>query len=186
MYFSARRQQPMMEFADLGWPPDGPTLDLDHREFAYAGKFVVGDTGKAVARSDGSVVAAAAFNADRTDGETLRCRYITVRRDRQGEGIGPRLLRFVVERARERGFENVLIAVNNPYAYVAAYRAGFTFTGEETGVAEAVLEAGGPRNPDRYRNGLLTVAARDLPDGVETFVERRLESAVPDVVETPV
>jgi GNAT superfamily N-acetyltransferase len=174
-----------MEFAALGWPPAGPTLELDHRRFAYAGKFVVGDTGKAVARSDGSVVAAAAFSADRTDADTLRCRYITVRRDRQGEGIGPRLLRFVVDRAHARGFETVLIAVNNPYAYVAAYRAGFAFTGGETGVAEVVLEADGPRDVERYRDGLLTVAARDLPDDAEAFVEERLESPVPAVVETP-
>jgi GNAT superfamily N-acetyltransferase len=172
-----------MEFAVLDWPPDGPTLDLDHRRFAYAGKFVIGNTGKAVARCDGSVVAAAAFSADRTDEDTLRIRYITVRRDHQGEGIGPRLLRFVVERGRGRGFEDVLIAVNNPYAYVAAYRAGFAFTGEETGVAETVLEAGGPRAIDCYRDGLLRVAARDLPDEVEAFVERRLDSSVPNVVE---
>jgi GNAT superfamily N-acetyltransferase len=175
----------MMEFAVLGWPPDGPTLDLDHRRFAYAGNFVVGDTGKAVARSDGSVVAAAAFSPDRTDEDTLRCRYITVRRDRQGDGIGPRLLGFVVKRAREHGYRSVLIAVNNPYAYVAAYRAGFAFTGEETGVAETVLEAGGPRDAERYRDGLLTVAARDLPADIEAFVERRLESGVPAVVESP-
>jgi len=174
-----------MEFAVVGWPSDEPTLDLDHRQFAYAGKFVVGDTGKAVASSDGTVVAAAAFSADRTDEATLRCRYITVRRDRQGEGIGPRLLRFVGDRAHERGYETVLIAVNNPYAYVAAYRAGFAFTGDETGVAETVLEAGGPRDAERYRDGLLTVAARDLPDYLEAYVERRLESSVPTVVEPP-
>jgi GNAT superfamily N-acetyltransferase len=174
-----------MEFAVLGWPPDGPTLDLDHREFAYAGKFVMADTGKAVARSAGTVVAAAAFSPDRTDPASLRCRYITVRQDKRGEGIGPRLLRFVLERAFERGFEDGIIAVNNPYAYIAAYRAGFTFAGEETGVAETVLEAGGPRDVELYRDGLLTVAARDLADEVEAFVERRLESPVPDVVEAP-
>jgi GNAT superfamily N-acetyltransferase len=174
-----------MEFAVLGWPSDGPTLDLDHQRFAYAGKFVVGDTGKAIARSGGSVVGAAAFSADRTDAHTLRIRYITIRRDRQGEGIGPRLLRFVHERARHRGFEAVLIAVNNPYAYVAAYRAGFAFTGEETGIAETVLEAGGPRDVERYRDGLLTVAARDLSSDAEAFVERRLESGVPPVVDPP-
>jgi GNAT superfamily N-acetyltransferase len=174
-----------MEYAVLGWPPDGPTLDLDHRRFAYAGKFVVEDTGKAVARSEGRVLAAAAFSADRTDEAALRCRYITVRRDRQGEGIGPRLLRLVVDRAHDRGYETVLIAVNNPYAYVAAYRGGFAFTGEETGVAETVLEADGPRDVEWYRDGLLTVAARDLPDEVEAFVERRLETPVPDVVEPP-
>ena len=39
-----------MEYVLLGWPPDGPTLRLDHRRFAYAGKFVMSTTGKAVVR----------------------------------------------------------------------------------------------------------------------------------------
>jgi GNAT superfamily N-acetyltransferase len=174
-----------MEYAVLGWPGDGSTLDLDHREFAYAGKFVIGETGKAVARSKGAVVAAAALSPDRTDDDTLRCRYITVRRDRQGEGIGPRLLRFTVDRATDRGFDTVAIAVNNPHAYVAAYRAGFGFTGAETGLAEVVLVAGARRDEGRYRAGLRTVADRDLPAELDAYVDRRLDEGVPAVVARP-
>ncbi|ERH03826.1 MAG: hypothetical protein J07HR59_00951, partial [Halorubrum sp. J07HR59] len=37
-----------MEFTVLGWPPEAPTLRLDFRTFAYAGKFVMSTTGKAV------------------------------------------------------------------------------------------------------------------------------------------
>ena len=47
-----------MEFALLGWPEDGHSLRLDYREFAYAGKFVMTSTGKAVV-GDAGVVAAA-------------------------------------------------------------------------------------------------------------------------------
>ncbi|WP_436925803.1 GNAT family N-acetyltransferase [Halosimplex amylolyticum] len=157
-----------MEYVLLGWPADGPTVTLDYREFSYAGKFVMSSTGKAVVRDpaerasgaegegnpdeptgppvteDGDaaadVVAAAAFNEDRTDSGTCWIRYITVRQDRRGEGIGPRLAAFVADRARDRGYDRARIAVNNPFAYQALYRAGFRFTGEETGVAELVLD----------------------------------------------
>ena len=47
-----------MEFEILGDEADGPTLELDYREFAYAGKFVMSSTGKSVARADGDVVGA--------------------------------------------------------------------------------------------------------------------------------
>ncbi len=90
-----------MEFALLGWPEDGHRLRLDHEHFAYAGKFVMTATGKAVVGDDG-VVAAAAFDADRTDPDTLCIRYVTVRDDRRGEGIGSDLLRFVREQAADR------------------------------------------------------------------------------------
>lgn len=175
-----------MEYAVLGWPPDAPTLSLDHERFAYAGKFVLPDTGKAVARADGTVLAAAAFSPDRTDETSLRIRYVTVRRDRRGEGVGPRLLRLVADRARSRGFAAVPIAVNNPYAYVAAYRAGFGYTGEATGMAEIVLAEGADRDPESYREGLSTFADRDLPERVHEFVADRLDGDVPAVVDPPV
>ncbi|MGQ4555660.1 GNAT family N-acetyltransferase [Halobellus sp. GM3] len=164
-----------MEFVCLGWPPDGPTLRLDYRRFAYAGKFVMSNTGKAVARGatapdvvagdatpptfddgpdgdvaesefDTDVVAALAFNEDRTDDATLWYRYVTVRSDAKGHSLGPRLATFVAERAAGRGYERLRIAVNNPFAYEAMYRAGFAWTGRETGLAELVLErpAAGP------------------------------------------
>jgi GNAT superfamily N-acetyltransferase len=176
----------------LGWPPDGPRLRLDHRRFAYAGKFVMSSTGKAVllerAGGDGdgtdalgdalldgadrerlghaaeasersleaAVLAAVAFSTDRTDPDTLWVRYVTVRADRRGEGLGPWLLAFVRDRADERGYDRVRIGVNNAFSYEAAYRAGFGWTGEETGLAELVCEWPAPdgRSGERYRAGL--------------------------------
>jgi GNAT superfamily N-acetyltransferase len=174
-----------MEYVILGWPPDAPTLRLDHRRFAYAGKFVMSTTGKAVVRgtewedeaggdetdgdetdgdetgdterrreSDGrptaapdgpacdtDIGAAVAFNADRTDDRRLRLRYITVRSDLKGQRIGPRLAAFVVARAERQGYTRVAIAVNNPFAYEAMYRAGFEWTGRESGIAENARRA---------------------------------------------
>jgi GNAT superfamily N-acetyltransferase len=161
-----------MEADLIGWPPDGPTLRLDHERFSYAGKFVMSNTGKAVVREGDDVVAAAAFNEDRTDETTLWIRYITTRADRRGEGVGPRLADFVAERARERGYERVRIAVNNPFAYEALYKAGFGFTGETTGIAELVLERPGDRSRDRYREGVAEFRGREiLSDAERSFVE---------------
>jgi GNAT superfamily N-acetyltransferase len=202
-------QPPDVDFECLGWPDDGPTLDLDHEHFAYAGKFVMSSTGKAVARDAGEVVAAVAFNADRTDEATCWLRYVTVRADRRGEGIGPRLLAFTRDAVLEGGFEACKIAVNNPYAYDACYRAGFAFTGEDTGIAELVLrwppaesdgaagashDAGADASADdvlasRYRAGLDRFAARIDPDGAEgvglsdaeaEFVEAARERGTPE------
>lgn len=177
----------------LGWSAAEPTLRLDHRQFAYAGNFRVGGTGKAVARESGTVLAAASFSPDRTDDGTLVVRYVTVRRDSQGEGLGPRLLRYVAERARERSFETVRIAVNNPVAYEACYRAGFAFTGEESGVAELVLVYAPDgdrvpeedRSPEAYRRGLSTFAGRDLPPDAASFVEGKLGGEPPPPVPDP-
>nr|WP_303648679.1 GNAT family N-acetyltransferase [Haloarchaeobius litoreus] len=188
----------------MGWPEDGPTLRLDYRRFSYAGKFVMSSTGKAVlletaadtesdtesvgaGGSDGDefddhVLAAVAFNEDRTDPDTLWLRYVTVRDDHRGVGLGPRLVRFTYERARERGYERVRIAVNNPYSYEALYRAGFGFTGEETGIAELVLERPGDRSPDRYRAGFDVFTGReDLSDDEREFVAEKRERDPPSV-----
>ena len=175
-----------MEVVVLGWPPDGPTLLLDYRRFSYAGKFVMSNTGKAVVRDPGetsdreyddAVLAAVAFNDDRTDPSTLWLRYVTVRDDWRGEGFGPRLCRAVVEAAADRGYERVRIAVNNPFAYEALYRAGFAFTGEETGLAELVLERPADRPADRdadaYRAGLDRFRARELSDAETDFLDGR-------------
>lgn len=173
-----------MEFALLGWPEDEHPLRLDYREFAYAGKFVMTSTGKAVVGDDG-VVAAAAFDEDRTDPETLCIRYITVRRDRQGEGLGPKLLRFVRERAVERGYDRLTIGANNPFSYEAAYRAGFCFTGSEAGIAELTLEWPGNRSAERYRNGLAVFRKRDLSEDEESFLDAKLDSEPPAVIDVP-
>jgi GNAT superfamily N-acetyltransferase len=176
----------VVTFAVLGWPADAPTLDLDHERFAYAGKFVVGGTGKAVARDD-DVVAAVSFDADRTAPDTLRLRYVTVRADRRGSGerLGPRLCRFVADRARDRGYDRVAIAVNNPFAFVALYRAGFGATGETTGLAERVLAYPDPtdRAPEPYRAGLAAFADRDLPDEARAFVAERRDGDPPAAVD---
>lgn len=162
-----------MELAVRNWPPDGEAMALDHEQFIYGGKFNTGRTAKAVARDDEEVVAAVAFNEDRTDADTLRFRYVSVRVDRRAEGVGPRLLAFAAERAREHGYERVQIAVNNPYAYKACYRAGFAFTGEETGMAELLMTCPpADRSPTRYRAGLDILGERDLPADQADFVAR--------------
>ncbi|AGB15396.1 putative acetyltransferase [Halovivax ruber XH-70] len=169
-----------MEAELLGWPADGPTLRLDYERFAYAGKFVMSSTGKAVAREDGELVGAVAFNADRTDETVCWLRYVTVRQDRKGEGIGPRLCRFVRDRALERGYEELRIAVNNPYAYEALHRAGFGFTGETTGIAELVLTFPSEDAVDeRYREGLERFRDRELTDAERSFVSECLERGQP-------
>ena len=178
-----------MEYELLGWPSDGPQLRLDHERFSYAGKFVMTNTGKAVARAgDGRIVAAVAFNEDRTDEGTLWLRYVTVDRERRGEGIGPELLGRVRDRAVERGYDRLRIAVNNPFAYEALYRTGFSYTGETTGIAELVLEYP-DRDPDPtaddgddtepYQAGLEVFRDRDLSEEEEAFLESRSESEPP-------
>ncbi|MDS0281516.1 GNAT family N-acetyltransferase [Haloarcula onubensis] len=173
-----------MEFALCGWPEDAHPLRLDYREFAYAGKFVMTTTGKAVVGDDG-VVAAAAFDEDRTDSDTLCVRYVTVRRDRQGEGIGPLLLRFVRERAVERGYDRLTIGANNPFSYQAAYRAGFCFAGEERGLGELTLEWPGDRTTGRYQSGLAVFRQRDLSEGEQAFLDDKHDGEPPPVVDPP-
>ncbi|ELY87698.1 N-acetyltransferase GCN5 [Natrialba hulunbeirensis JCM 10989] len=174
----------------LGWPPDGPKLPLDHERFSYAGKFVMTNTGKAVARDGETIVAAIAFNEDRTDEHTLWLRYITVAHDRRGEGIGPELVSLVRDHAAERGYERIRIAVNNPFAYEALYRAGFTYTGKTTGIAELVLEyqpstadesnSTSEREPDMYQDGLDEFRDRDLSTEETDFLESRVGCDPPD------
>lgn len=189
-----------MEFALLGWPPDAPTLRLDYRRFAYAGKFVRGSTGTAVVRRsdrhpaaadefDRDILAAASFGADRTDADCLVVRYVTVRDDRQGEGLGPRLLAFVAARADARDYDRVRIAVNNPAAYRAAARAGFAFVGRETGLAELVCErpaaAPADRDPERYRAGLARFRGRELGEGLAARLDDWLGGDPPPLVSAP-
>jgi hypothetical protein len=202
---------PVVEYALLGWPPDGPTLRLDHRRFAYAGKFVVSNTGKAVVRGaatpdagtpdgapdgvsyDTDVAAAVAFSADRTDGSLLRLRYLTVRSDLKGEALGPRLATVVASAAGRRAYDRVAIAVNNPFAYEAMYKAGFAWTGRESGLAELLLErpAGdvgddaAPPDPGTYRDGLDRYRRRDLGDPEASFLDDRVGADPPRRVDVP-
>lgn len=174
-----------MEFDVLGGESTGPTLRLDHEEFAYAGKFVMSRTGKAVVREDGDLLGAVAFSADTDDERTVHLRYVTVREDRRGEGIGPRLLRFTAERLRDR-YDRVVIAVNNPIAYEACYRAGFVNTGEETGMAELLLRYHPDESPgDAYSAGFAVFRERDLPPEHAAVCDRHESGTTPAVVEVP-
>jgi predicted N-acetyltransferase YhbS len=203
-----------MRFELVGWPDDAVKLALDYRAFSYAGKFVVTNTGKAVALTDaeasddsdsetreddprpppdtdvegvaepeGMVLGAIAFNADRTDPDTWWLRYVTVRDDRRGEGIGPRLVAYTTDRLREGGAEHVRIAVNNPYAYEACYRAGFTFTGEETGIAELVLAfPATDRSRATYQSGLDLFRERGPDADERAFLDRKAGADPPEAV----
>jgi GNAT superfamily N-acetyltransferase len=175
-----------VDFEIDGWEADEPTLELDHREFAYAGKFVVSNTGKAVARENKAILGAVAFSRDYSDETAVRLRYVTVRDDRRGEGIGARLLRFCADRLEDR-YETVGIAVNNPVAYRACYRAGFHSTGEQTGIAELELVYDPDRDRDRsrYEMGLDVFESRDLPDAQRTCLDSSRASGPPTVVDVP-
>ncbi|MGM0371191.1 MAG: GNAT family N-acetyltransferase [Halobacteriota archaeon] len=168
-----------MEYAVLGVPPDGPSLTLDWQTFAYAGKFEMTNTGKAVLREAESILAAAAFNGDREDDDQAWIRYLTVRSDRHGEGLGPRLVCNLRETLLELGYERIAIAVNNPIAYRALYRAGFGFTGQETGIAELVLTWPADRSGERYRAGLTHFTDRDLPEGQAQLLDRWIQDGSP-------
>lgn len=173
-----------MEYRLLGYPADDPVVELDYREFAYAGKFVMSKTGKSVALEGDTIVGAVAFSPDHDDPTVAHLRYVTVRDDRQGEGIGSRLLRFTAEKLTGDTYETVTIAVNNPVAYRACYRAGFVSTGEETGIAEVVLRyaPAADRDEDQYRQGLAVFGERDLPTEQEAVLSR---AEMPSVVPVP-
>ena len=187
-----------MKYELLGWhddPGGGPRLRLDYRAFAYAGKFVTSSTGTAVARDDAdsweleaeadgppqigdpTVVGAVAFNEDRTDPQTLWLRYVTVRVDRRGEGVGPRLVSFVCDHARERGYARARIAVNNVFSYEALSKVGFGYTGRETGLAEVVLDRDLTTGPgvdrEQYQRGLDVFRGRDLTGDEAAFLAAR-------------
>jgi GNAT superfamily N-acetyltransferase len=156
---------------DLDGPPPAPVDDVggNRAEDEWADP-------------DDPVVAAVACNADRTDESVVWLRYVTVRRDKRGEGIAPRLARFVAARAPER-FETARIAVNNPFSYHALWKAGFVDTGRETGLAERVLErptdAAAPSDAEQYRAGLRSFADRDLSADEVAFLERKQEAGPP-------
>jgi len=160
----------------VGW--SDAALELDEDGFAYAGKFRV-TSGKAVTRSeDDSIVAALSFSPDRAEDEAVRVRYITVRSDLRGEGIGSKLLEYAADRLLER-YESVRISVNNPYSYGAACKAGFGWTGEETGIAELVMEKPRPLDgdeaDDRHEGALRLLGERDLSEDEEKYLREKLD-----------
>lgn len=177
-----------MDVVVLGDADGGPSIRLDHEAFAYAGKFVMTNTGKALAREHGSVVGAAAFNRDRTDADVVWVRYVTVREGGRGDGTGAALLDRLGARMlsgdHPGAFSRVRIAVNNPFAYEAAYKAGFGYAGERTGLAELVLERPSDRDPDAYRTGIEAFGERpDLTGEERRFVSARRESDPPERVQ---
>lgn len=172
-----------MEFRIAGDPDGGPAIDLDHTRFSYAGKFVMSSYGKAIAMEAETVVGAIAFNRDRTDPGTVWFRYFTVRTDRRGEGIGARLAAETADGLLGAGVDEIRIAVNNPFAYEACYRAGFGYVGTQTGLAELVLVIPDDRPTERYREGLEVFLGRsEQPDAAHEFVEERVDSEPPAVL----
>ena len=172
-----------MEFEIIGWPEDDVSLELDYRVFPYAGKFVMTSTGKAVIRDTPTIIAALSFNEDRTDGERLWIRYWTVQRGYQGEGHGATLCQAFRQHATAAGYEDIRVAVNNPFAYEAAYRAGFGYTGEETGIAELILSTTSPRTTRLYHDGLARFQGREGID--EDYVSRKQQATPPPIVTIP-
>ena len=137
-----------------------------------------------VAESDfaDDILAAVAFNPDRTEPSTLKIRYLTVRDDLRGDGrqLGPRLVEFLTSRAAVAGYDRIAIAVNNAFSYHALYKAGFTYTDQETGLAELVLDrpiskpavasqSGYQRGLDvfRGRTGLSTAETKFLAEHID-------------------
>lgn len=162
----------------------GPAIELDHTEFSYAGKFRMTATGKAVLADHESIIGAIAFSRDRTDHETVWFRYITVRADRRGEGIGPVLASRTAERLLNR-VDRIRIAVNNPFAFHALYKAGFEYLEERTGLAELVLERPADQTTDRYQQGLTCFRDRSDNAPVErTFIEDHLTRRRPTRIDT--
>jgi GNAT superfamily N-acetyltransferase len=184
-----------VRYAVIGGPDDGPTLRLDWRAFSYAGKFVMSNTGKAIAYEGAPVEAREGWPpaaresddfADRTDDSTAWLRYVTVREDRRGEGVGARLCAFTSDRLlgegsgdEDGGFDAVRIAVNNAFAYEALHKAGFGFTGEETGLAELVLERPCVDRAAAYQSGLDCYRERDVSDAERAFLDRKRGAAPP-------
>ncbi len=167
-----------MEFVVKGDASGGPKLTLDHEQFSYAGKFVMTNTGKVVAREEGEVVAAVSFNRDRSDETCVWLRYITVREDRRGDDVGAELAHVTASRLLNT-FDRVRIAVNNPFAYEALYKAGFGYTGEQTGIAELVLERPIDRSREMYLDGYNAFDERELSPEEQSFIATKTDGTPP-------
>jgi len=131
------------------------------------------------------VLAAITFSPDRTDPSTLKIRYLTVRDDLRGDGqqLGPQLVAFLTARAAAAGYDRIAIAVNNAFSYHALYKAGFTYTDRETGLAELVLDRpiGEPAiaSQSGYQRGLDVFRERDGLSTAETEFLGDHRDAVP-------
>jgi len=131
------------------------------------------------------VLAAIAFSPDRTDPSTLKIRYLTVRDDLRGDGqqLGPQLVAFLTTKAAAAGYDRIVIAVNNAFSYHALYKAGFTYTDRETGLAELVLDRpiGEPAvaSQSGYQRGLDVFREREGLSTAETEFLAEHGDAVP-------
>jgi len=129
-----------------------------------------------VAESDfaDDILAAITFSPDRTDLSTLKIRYLTVRDDLRGGGkqLGPQLIAFLISKAAAANYDRIAIAVNNAFSYHALYKAGFSYTDRETGLAELVLDRpiGEPAvaSQSGYQRGLDVFRERDGLSTAET------------------
>jgi len=123
---------------------DAPAVESDDETAADTGPESVASLPDGVEPSDfaDDVLAAITFSPDRTDPSTLKIRYLTVRDDCRGDGqqLGPQLVAFLTSKAAAAGYDRIAIAVNNTFSYHALYKAGFTYTDRETGLAELVLD----------------------------------------------
>lgn len=187
--FRSEEKLPAVEYVLRAGPRGSAILDLDHELFPLAGDFVQ-PRGVAIAREDRTghepaIVGAAAFDPDRTDLETVRIRAITVRTDRQGEGVGARLAAFVRGRLHDRGWSRVLIAVATPVAYHALHKAGFADTGTTTGFRERVLAHPQPEDPVSYATGLRWYLDQDPSPSEQSFVRERASAGAPGTVTVP-
>jgi len=131
------------------------------------------------------ILAAIAFSPDRTDRSTLKIRYLTVRDDCRGDGqqLGPQLVAFLTSKAATAGYDRIAIAVNNVFSYHALYKAGFTYTDRETGLAELVLARpiGEPAvaSQSGYQRGLNVFREREGLSAAETEFLGDHSDAVP-------
>lgn len=164
-----------------GSPAGGPAVSLDHTEFRYAGKFQMTTTGKALLIDSNSCIAITAFSTDRSCDNRIWLRYVSVHDDYQARGVGPRFLRTTTTTLLDQ-VKSIRIAVNNPFAYVAAYKAGFVYTGEQTGIAELLLDHPGIRTTESYLAGLEVFRDADHLSSVEqSYLEEKHAGAPPPV-----
>ena len=123
---------------------DAPAVDSDDETATNTDSEPVASLPDGVAESEfaDEVLAAITFSPDRTDSSTLKIRYLTVRDDLRGDGkqLGPQLVAFLISKAAAANYDRIAIAVNNAFSYHALYKAGFTYTDRETGLAELVLD----------------------------------------------
>ncbi len=152
----------LMEFVVMGGLYGGPPVVLEEEKFSYAGKFMMKDTGKIVCKIEDEIVAAASFNFDRNDKKIAWVRYISVRKDKRLKGIGHSLIIYVTEKIIGEFPDCVRVAVNNPIAYNAFYKAGFEYTGDEVGLCELILEYPKNQTDRMYGKGAKIFECRNI------------------------